>query len=522
MKKYILPLILMAAAPGLFSCGGTEDPQPQEEPAPVIVSTDPENGAEGFVNPDLTIVMTFDQNIKCSDASAKSVTIDGGAAVDKVSAYAATLTIEVSGLVRGKTYTVSIPAGAVQGYRSNQKASDAISFKFSTKPDDPDFDLYDTGIDPATWEKAAATVVSMGVGWNLGNTLDSNSNTCDNMWIEAFTNRTTKDYETAWGQPVATRALIHMFKEAGFGAIRVPVTWYPHMGTVTVSLVQTADGARGHWDKSTWTGYDIDPAWMARVKEVVEYVLKEGMYCILNVHHDTGSGDTAWLRADNQVYEEVRERYCELWKQIATEFEPYGHRLVFESFNEMLDAKSTWNSSTTEAHEVINKYNADFVSTVRATGGKNTHRNLILNTYAASTDVLALADFRLPADSVEGRLMAEVHSYAPYRFAFDTDKPKEDFDAACDAEVAGIIANLGKYLVDKGIPCVLGEYGADSSARAEAELAKQAKCYVSNAAKYHIPCFYWMSLSDGEDRAVPKWTKRKLKDAIIEAYNDSK
>ena len=124
---------------------------------------------------------------------------------------------------------------------------------------------------PATeeWELASESVRNMGTGWNLGNTLDSNSGNADNMWIEAWSARTPKDYETAWGQPETTRELIHMFKEAGFGAIRVPVTWYPHMGTVTVS------GAK--WDMGTWTGYDIDPVWMARVKEVVGFVLEEDM-----------------------------------------------------------------------------------------------------------------------------------------------------------------------------------------------------------------------------------------------------
>ena len=227
-------------------------------------------------------------------------------------------------------------------------------------------------------------------------------------------------------------------------------------------------------------------------------------------------------RADRQVYESVRERYCSLWNQIATEFASCGQRLLFESFNEMLDAKGTWNSSTAEAHEVINMYNADFVATVRATGGKNAYRNLILNTYAASSTKEALVAFRLPEDTVEGHLMAEVHSYAPYRFAFDTDYPQTVFDDACDKEVRGIIDGLNTYLVSKGIPCVLGEFGADTQKRSETELAKQASCYVSAAAKYNIPCFYWMGLSNGDDRKAPRWTLPALKNALIKAYKENK
>ena len=509
--KRISSLTLLFACLLAFSCGGHEDPVPDETEAPVIVKTDPENGITGVTGSTLSISFTFDQNIRCTLEAQKGVSIDGGASVDKVDAYGAVLTVNVSGLGRGKDYSLTLPAGTVTGYKKNQKGSDAFVFRFST---------IDSG--QPDWETAGEAVRNMGVGWNLGNTLDSNSGNIENMWIEAFTNRTTADYETAWQQPVTTRELIHMFKEAGFGAIRVPVTWYPHMGTLTV----TVRDDKGYWDKSTWQGYDVDPLWMARVKEVVAYVMDEGMYCILNVHHDTGDATTAWLKADKDIHDAVKERYCSLWKQIATEFEPYGKRLVFESFNEMLDAGNNWNSSTHDAHEAINMYNADFVSTVRATGGNNAQRNLILNTYGASPQEAALADFRLPADTVEGHLIAEVHSYAPYDFAFDmSDNPyvkqRTVFDKYCEDEIGRTFENLNKYLVSKGIPCIMGEYGC-TAIQAETEIAKQAACYVSNAAKYDIACFYWMSLSDGEDRSVPKWTRPTLKNAILNAYNGNK
>ena len=176
------------------------------------------------------------------------------------------------------------------------------------------------------FESAGQAVLNMGAGWNLGNTLDSNSGDLDNMWIEAYTSRTPKDYETAWGQPEATRALIHMFKEAGFGAIRVPVTWYPHMGTITLHN-------QNQWDPSTWSGTEVDPAWMARVKEVVDYVIDEEMYCILNVHHDTGAGSTAWLIASVDGFDAAKTRYQALWEQIANQFKDYGPKLLFESTN---------------------------------------------------------------------------------------------------------------------------------------------------------------------------------------------
>jgi hypothetical protein len=163
----------------------------------------------------------------------------------------------------------------------------------SGRPDEPDKPDTPDATDP--FESAAEAVLNMGAGWNLGNTLDTNSGDTNNMWIEAWTSRTPKDYETSWGQPETTRELIHMFKEAGFGVIRVPVTWYPHMGTITLH-------DQNKWNPATWTGTRVDPLWMARVKEVVDYVIDEGMYCILNVHHDTGDATTAWLRASEDGF----------------------------------------------------------------------------------------------------------------------------------------------------------------------------------------------------------------------------
>jgi len=520
MKYKLLPLSFVLLA---FACGGNGNQEtiPEEVPGPALVSSNPADGTVGLTGASLSIVFTFDQNIVCTPEGQAGVTVDGGAFISQVNPAGAALTVAVAGLSPGKSYTVTLPAGTVKGYKQNQKGSAAITFRFSMKEADP--------VEPDSWETAATAVKNMGVGWNMGNTLESNSGDVDNMWIEAYTNRQPTDYENAWGQTDATRALIHLFKEAGFNAIRVPVTWYPHMGNLSVSTYQDSNGDwHGRWDKAAWMAlapadYKVDHAWMARVKEVVGYVLDEGMYCILNVHHDTGTATTAWLRADQSVYETVKERYCNLWTEIATEFESCGPKLLFESFNEMLNSANQWNYADAEACRVINAYNADFVATVRATGGNNAKRNLVLNTYAASPDERALKDFALPQDSAQDHLLAQVHSYAPYNFAFDTNWPQEVFDDNCDREVRSIIDGVGKHLVARGIPCILGEYGADTGKRAEAELAKQAACYVSQACKYDIACFYWMGLSDGkEDRAAPRWTKPTLKDAILKAWRENK
>jgi aryl-phospho-beta-D-glucosidase BglC (GH1 family) len=374
------------------------------------------------------------------------------------------------------------------------------------------------GAGETLFETAAEAVLHMGAGWNLGNTLDSNSGSTDNMWIEAWTARTPQDYETAWGQPVTTRALIRMFKEAGFGAIRVPVTWYPHMGTITLHDTN-------HWNPSTWSGTAVDTTWMARVKEVVDYVLDEGMYCILNVHHDTGGANTAWLVAGEAEFEAAKVRYQSLWQQIAETFKDYGEKLLFESYNEMLDPYGSWcfasfatpasyNASVAKAaYQSIYNYGRLFTQTVRATGGKNTQRNLIVNTYAACSGDGTwnthlqdpVATFALPENP--GHIAVEVHSY------WESDKfstQKEEIDA--------LFSRLESLLVKRlGAPVVIGEWGGGTNEDSEANV--RFATYFSHKAKdAGIAAFWWMGLSDGEDRSVPRWTMPKVKDAILQAY----
>ena len=226
------------------------------------------------------------------------------------------------------------------------------------------------GLHAQSFESAADAVKNMGVGWNLGNTLDANG---DGVHQGV-------DSETYWGQPKTKPELIKMMKEAGFGAIRVPVTWYNHMDS---------DGK-------------IDAAWMTRVKEVVDYVINNGLYCILNVHHDTGddskstNGNIHWIHASMNTYNNTKAKYEYLWKQIAETFKDYDQHLLFEGYNEMLDDYNSWcfasysapgqynATSATDSYNAVNSYARSFVNSVRGTGGNNVKRNLVINTYAAS------------------------------------------------------------------------------------------------------------------------------------------
>jgi aryl-phospho-beta-D-glucosidase BglC (GH1 family) len=376
------------------------------------------------------------------------------------------------------------------------------------------------------FESATSAVTNMRVGWNLGNTLDSNSGATDNMWIEKWSARNPSDYETAWGQPVTTEATIKMFKEAGFNAIRVPVTWYPHMGVQVNDL---------KWDLSAWSPTQVDAAWMARVKEIVDYVVNNGMYCIINVHHDTGEASTAWMRASVANYNKYKDVYENLWTQIATEFKDYDEHLLFEGYNEMLDTYGSWcfasfaasgqynAASAADSYKAVNNYAQSFVNAVRATGGNNSYRNLIVNSYGSCCGsgnwnqhlLEPLKYLDRPTDEASNHIIFQLHYYPSIK---DLSWAKTE----CNTMLGAIKTHLqGKA------PVIFGEWGTandvvanmdDYNTQYKQNKVDFARYFVEKCKAAGITTFYWMGLSDRDDRKNLKWTQPDLKDAIIKGY----
>ena len=382
------------------------------------------------------------------------------------------------------------------------------------------------------FESATEAVRNMRLGWNLGNTLDSNSGDTLNMWIERWSDRSPKAYETAWGQPETKPELLKMMKEAGFNAVRVPVTWYPHM--------EAKFKLNGNvWHPSTDSiGTRIQAAWMQRVHEVVDYVISQDMYCILNVHHDTGEANTAWLIADMDNYALQHERFEALWRQIAEEFRDYDEHLLFEGYNEMLDAKRSWcfasfNASgqydatiATSAYNAINAYAQSFVDAVRSTGGNNAERNLIVCTYGACCGSGTwnshlqdpLKNMQLPIEPVGGdlqpptqnHLIFEVHCY-----------PDVSNLTNAKSEVRSIIGHLKNHLVSKGAPVIVGEWGTGGSNdydERRANLLAFSRYFVEQTKQNDIATFHWMGLSDGPSRSVPEFNQPDRLEAIVKGY----
>lgn len=373
-------------------------------------------------------------------------------------------------------------------------------------------------------ETATEAVKNMGLGWNLGNTLDASATKVKDPSNDAYWNCQGLESETYWGQPYTTEPLFKMMKNAGFGAIRVPVTWYNHM------------------DKNG----KVDAVWMKRVRAVVDMVINNGLYCIINVHHDTGadSGEhISWLKADMTWYNNHKDRYEYLWKQIADEFKDYDRHLLFESYNEMLDTYSSWcfasfaspnkynAPSATSSYNAINSYAQSFVDVVRASGGNNATRNLVINTYAAANgygtwnthlkDVVT--NLNMPTDKVRGHIAFEVHDY-PNLTNNGNNRSLSDIKSQVD----GTIKVLKDNLVSKGGPVIIGEWGTSNvdagAGKTDYDVRRSLmtqfiEYYVKQCKANGIAPFYWMGLTDGDYRAMPAFSQPDLAKAMAKAYH---
>ncbi|MCW3786593.1 cellulase family glycosylhydrolase [Plebeiibacterium sediminum] len=270
--------------------------------------------------------------------------------------------------------------------------------------------------DKTGMESDAMTLASkMIVGWNIGNTMEVPTG------------------ETDWGNPMVNQQLIDGVKNAGFNAIRIPCAWNSYIV-----------------DEET---YKISDEWLVRVKEVIDYCYNADMYIVLNIHWDGG-----WLE-NYPLYsyqEAVNEKQYALWSQIATYFRDYDEHLLFAGTNEVHE-DGVYTTPTSENIEVQESYNQTFIDAVRATGGKNAYRNLVIQTY--NTNIYWGYDYHtMSTDVVEDRLFVEVHYYDPYNFCLNTGSNAES-TWEDDGQIDDAFSKVKSKYVDNGIPAILGEYG---------------------------------------------------------------
>lgn len=336
-------------------------------------------------------------------------------------------------------------------------------------------------------------VEDMTFGWNLGNTLDVCQADRDgdgkiNEHVEAG----EKVDETLWGNPKATKDLFTSLKKNGVNAVRIPVTWRDHMDS----------------------NGNIDREWMDRVQQVVDYAYSQGMYVIINVHHD-GGGDPkfgAWIIEESQNdYNTFLKKYKNVWKQIAERFKNYSDYLIFESMNEV-GFDTLYNKNKADAYNLINKINQDFVDIIRATGGNNAKRHLLIAGYYTDIERTCDSLYKMPDDKA-GRCILSVHYYTPWDFC--TCDIKHTWGTNSEVwQMETLIGKMKKNFVDKGIPVIIGEYAASGS--------DLSSCifFIEKLNKlcsdYGIATFIWDSGSQ-VNRKTYKWRTPQYLEALKRA-----
>ena len=318
-----------------------------------------------------------------------------------------------------------------------------------------------------------AILEDMGLGWNLGNSLDA-------------TGGSGLDTETSWSNPKTTQALIDKVKSLGFNTVRVPVSWGKHV---------------------SGDNYTIDSAWLARVKEVVDYCYKNDMYVILNIHHDTKSSESAsgaGYYPRSSAYSSSEKFVTSVWSQAAEYFKDYDYHLIFETLNEprLIGTRYEWwfdkwniPSEVKDAIDCINKLNQKAVDTIRDTGSNNRGRLIMCPGYDASIDGATVSGFKLPTDisGNKNRIAVSVHAYSPYNFAMNIDTSNgatSTYSSYIKDELKNLFSTLKSNFRDKGIPVVIGEFGSTDKNNT-AERVKWATDYTALAKKNKIPCVLW-------------------------------
>jgi endoglucanase len=263
---------------------------------------------------------------------------------------------------------------------------------------------------PAT---AMSTVAAMQPGWNLGNTLDAIPD------------------ETSWGNPLTTQALLHKVRTEGYNSVRIPVTWEGHVGAAP--------------------SYTIDATRLSRVKEVVDMALNEGLYVMINLHHDSWE----WLNTYPTDSDNVMAKYTALWTQIDTAFRDYPDKLVFESINEPTFTGTTGDD---QSDQLLNTLNTKFVQLVRASGGTNATRLLVLPTLYTNAEQGRLDALNTTFAALnDPNLAATVHFYGYWPFSVNI-AGGTSYDATAQADLVGTFDRVQASFVDKGIPVIMGEW----------------------------------------------------------------
>lgn len=423
-------LIMIFGALILMSCDKDDPAAPQLDVSASEISFSADGG-------DTTITIT------CNDQWSISNSVSSWLQLSQTSGGSGDATVQLTaeanstGTARSTTLVVSAENGQVRRVKVSQDYTyvvPSIYPSYNTSPQEPDM----TGMSSNAVELAS----KMKLGWNIGNTMEAPG-------------------VTAWGNPAITEDYVKSVKEQGFNAIRIPCAW--------------------DWDwreDSPWAGDNIHiedyetarikTEWLNRVKEVVGYCVSNDIYVLLNIHYDGG-----WLEHNftPEKKDSVNAKQKAYWEQIATAMRDFDEHLMFASANEPA-------VNTAEEMEALHSYHQTFINAVRSTGGRNSYRVLVVQ--GPGTNIEKSNELMdMPTDEIEGRLMAEVHYYAPSQFCilnedvswgkmayywgkgYHSDiEPDRNATYGEEDAVDASMALMKAKFTDKGIPVILGEYGA--------------------------------------------------------------
>jgi len=322
---------------------------------------------------------------------------------------------------------------------------------------------------------ATQLVANITVGWNLGNGLDVIPETPQQV-LDFRNNFTISQMESFWGHPPATRANIAAVKNAGFNAIRIPVSW----------------------SNAVDSNYNIRADWMARVTEVVNWAVENDMYIILNTHHDEEI-----FKFTNREVEASLRAFAKIWEQIAHNFRNYNEKLVFEALNEprTKGVSHEWTGGNAAERTNLNRHYQVFVDVVRASGGNNDKRILMINSYGAHGIAAAVNGLVLPNDTVPNKLVVSIHAYEPVGFTYSqswhTTSNWRSNNSRDTRAIHDIITPVYNRFVRNGIPVIIGEF-ASWNKNNTADRAAHAEYFVNHTKSMGIACFWW----DASDMSI--------------------
>ena len=307
---------------------------------------------------------------------------------------------------------------------------------------------------------ATEIVARMGLGFNIGNTFEATGGTREDLYSQ----------EQSWGNPIVDEALIQRIRNAGFTTVRIPITWYKH----------------------TDADYTINPAFLARIREVVDYCYAQDMYVIINMHHEEWL-NTATLDKD---YEQIGVQFAAMWRQIADYFADYDQHLLFESMNEprMAGTSAEWTGNKAGS-DAVNYLNQLFVNTIRTDAkGNNAERALMLPGYAASSSTSLMAAIELPTWNGQQaeNIIVSVHCYNPYDFCLSDKMTTFDVNNKQHTNsIDTVFSSIQKLFLNKGIPVVMDETSATNTGNNTE--AREAWAYYMGAksAAYGVPICVW-------------------------------